>query len=168
MSSPAPSQVETGAGPRHADGDAALICLVRGLTCALPLSAVVETMRPQPVEPLASAPALVLGVAIVRGEPVPVVDVGALLGSALPRRPSRFITLSIEGRTVALSVEGVVGVRNLPVAALGELPPLLRDASADVIASVGRLDSALLVVLRAARILPEAVWSALARARGPT
>ena len=42
--------------------------------CALPLGAVIETLRPLPLRPLAGAPAGVLGVAVVRGSPVPVID----------------------------------------------------------------------------------------------
>jgi purine-binding chemotaxis protein CheW len=129
---------------------------------------VVETMRPQPLETLASAPSFVLGVAIIRGAPTPVVDVGALLGSADPPLATRFITLSVAERVVAVAVEAIVGVRVLPGEALGDLPPLLRDANVDAIAAVGTLDSALLVVLRAARLLPEAAWDDLVRVRSST
>ena len=54
------------------------LCLVfRVLTfhCALPLEHVSETMRPLPVEPIAGVISPVAGVAIIRGGPVPVVDV---------------------------------------------------------------------------------------------
>ena len=47
------------------------------MLAALPLEHVVETMRPLPVEPLGDAPRFILGLSIVRGEPIPVVDVGA-------------------------------------------------------------------------------------------
>jgi purine-binding chemotaxis protein CheW len=123
-------------------------------------------MRPLPIEPLASAPAFVLGVAIVRGEPVPVVDVGALLGSSEATRPTRFVTLSIDGRSVALALEGVVGVRALPLEAMGALPPLLRDVHGDAVAALGTLDSKLLLTLRAARLVPEGALEAVASARG--
>ena len=168
MPIPVPLDAASLIGRSTAEGGPVLICRVRGLWCALPLSHVVETMRPQPLETLASAPSFVLGVAIIRGAPTPVVDVGALLGSADPPLATRFITLSVAKRAVAVAVEGIVGVRVLPGEALGDLPPLLRDAKVDVIAAVGTLDSALLVVLRAARILPEALWSDLLRTRSST
>jgi purine-binding chemotaxis protein CheW len=106
-----------------------------------------------------------MGVAVIRGVAVPVVDVGALLGSSEPPRPTRFITLAIGERTVALAVEGIVGVRILPDDALEDLPPLLRDARLDVVDRIGTLDARLLVVLRTARIVTDAVLSALARDR---
>jgi purine-binding chemotaxis protein CheW len=90
---------------------------------------------------------------------VPVVDVGALLGSSEPPRPTRFITLAIGKQSVALAVEGIVGVRLLAEEALEELPPLLRDASLDAIERIGTLDASLLVVLRTARIVTDAVRS---------
>ncbi len=164
MSTPAHRDIGSSPNASAQEGPA-LICQVRHLCCALSVSHVVETMRPQPVEPLTSAPGFVMGVAVIRGVAVPVVDVGALLGSSEPPRPTRFITLAIGERSVALAVEGVVGVRVLPRDALEELPPLLRDARVDAIERIGTLDARLLVVLRTARMVTDAVLSALTRDR---
>jgi purine-binding chemotaxis protein CheW len=133
----------------------------------LPIDHVVETMRPLTVETVAATPAFVRGVSVVRGAPVPVVDLGAILGCTGAASPTRFVTLSVQGRTVALAVEGIVGVRFVPRAAAEALPPLLRDASKDVVETIGRLDSALLVVLRAGRIVPEEVWKDLMGTEAP-
>jgi purine-binding chemotaxis protein CheW len=141
--------------------------VVRGVRCALPLEHVIETMRPLPLEALGSAPTFVRGVAVIRGTPVPVVDVGALLGTAEGERPARFVTLSIHGRLIALAVEGVVGVRTLPADVLGALPPLLRGVGSDAVAALGTLDSALLLTLRAARLVPDGDVEAVPPARGP-
>jgi purine-binding chemotaxis protein CheW len=145
-----------------------LVCRVRSRLCALPLAHVVETMRPLPVEPLPSTLPFVSGIAIIRGVPVPVVDAGSALGINEPPRPARFVSLRVEGRVVAMAVEGVVGVRELAAEALGELPPLLRDVGPQVVSAIGVLDAAFLVVLRVARILPDSTWHALAAARGDT
>jgi len=56
----------------------------------------------------------------------------------------------------------VVGLINLDSKQLGELPPLLKDLNADLIESFGSRDAQLLLVLRAARIIPEEVWTTLA------
>jgi len=128
--------------------------------CALPLEHVAETMRPLPVEPLAGVPRPICGVAIIRRVPVPVVDVAWLLAGK-ESHATRFVTVKAGGRRVALMVDAVVGVRALPTDSLEELPPLLRDASAEAIATIGSLDAELLVVLRSANLVPEAVWSAL-------
>jgi purine-binding chemotaxis protein CheW len=120
--------------------------------CALPLPHVKETMRPLPIEPLAHAPAFVLGAAVIRGAPGPGVDLAAPLGIARGA-PRRFVTIAVESRTVALAVDDVVGIRALDDVALDAPPPLLADTSAAV-ESVGTLDGALLAVLRTAHLLP--------------
>ena len=141
-----------------------LLCRVRERLCALPLEHVVETMRPLPVQPLAGSPAFVCGVSIIRGAAIPVVDMGILLGTDDPPKPTRFVTIRT-GRTgenqVALSVEEVVGVRELTLTSLRELPPLMGEAAAEVVYAIGTVDTNLLFALQAARIVPDSVWQAI-------
>ncbi|HVZ36331.1 MAG TPA: chemotaxis protein CheW, partial [Polyangiaceae bacterium] len=66
-----------------------LVCRVRARLCALPVTQVVETLRPLPAERLAGMPAFVTGVGMIRGEPVPIVDPGLLLGDETRAAPSR-------------------------------------------------------------------------------
>ena len=143
-----------------------LLCRVGTRLCALPLAQVNETMRPMPVEALPGAPGCVVGVSIIRGGPVPVVDLGTLLG-ADPSRGGRLVTLRVGDRMVALSVDAVLGVRAIAGESLGDLPPLLRDARGDGVSSIGALDAELLVLLDSARLLPDAVWTALEDAEHP-
>jgi purine-binding chemotaxis protein CheW len=149
--------------------DVVLVCRVGSWLCALPIAQVEETMRPLPVEPLAAGPAFVLGLSIIRGVPTPVVDTGALLGARDRRRPSRLVVLRLQdgNRRVALAMEAVLGVRTIPTAVLDQLPPLLRDASRDVLTAVGALDDAFLLALHAGRLVPESVWDALAAGGEP-
>lgn len=129
--------------------------------CALPLEHVAETMRPLPVERLADMPSFLLGVSIIRGGAVPVVDAARLLG-AVPVAPGRFVTVKLgETRRVALAVDSVIGVRELPEASLDELPPLIRNANAEVVSAVSTLDAELLLVLRGARLVPDSAWRAI-------
>lgn len=137
-----------------------LLFRVLNRVCALPLDQVSETMRPLPVEPLAGVSRPVRGVAILRGRPVPVVDVGWLLTST-PSHPTRFVSVKVAHRTIALAVDAVVGIRTIPSSSLQCLPPLLRDASAEAITSIGTLDADLLVMLDSARLVSETVWTAL-------
>jgi purine-binding chemotaxis protein CheW len=143
----------------------ALLCRARTRLCAVPLAQVVETLRPLPVMALAGAPPFVAGLSIIRGAPVPVVDVGALLPGSEPPRPTRFVLLRLEERRVALALEGVLGVEELP-GTLQSLPALLAGASAAAVAAVGTLDAELLLVLEAARAVPESVWRELDAERG--
>jgi purine-binding chemotaxis protein CheW len=140
------------------NADQSLVCRVQGRLCALPLGHVMETMRPLPTEAFVGAPDFVLGLAVVRGAPVPVVDAAKLLGAA-GVRIDRFVMLKVGTRRIALGVEGVLGVRALPAGALQELPPLLQDAATDVVAAIGLLDAELLLVLRGTRLLSDADWS---------
>jgi purine-binding chemotaxis protein CheW len=137
-----------------------LVVGVKGRLCAVPLTHVIEIMRPLSVEPISDVPPFVQGISVIRGIPTPVVDLGALLG--MPTGvANRFVTLRVGERQVALSVDSVLGVRGLDLSKIGELPPLLQGASNDAIEAMGTLDEQLLVVLRAGWELPDEVWQTL-------
>jgi purine-binding chemotaxis protein CheW len=151
------------------DADAALaerflVCRVGTRRCALPIDHVIETLRPPECEPLAGAPDFVLGVAVVRGVAVPVVDAGRLLGS-VPASATRVVSLAVGERTVGLAVDEVIGVTPMADDAVHALPPLLEVATGAVIESLGVLDSELLIVLRESRLVPESVWTLMATRR---
>jgi len=142
-----------------------LIVTVGSCACAIPLHHVAETMRPLPIEPVAGTPGFVRGVSVIRGAPTPVVDLRALLESGETSAAyGRFVTMKLGERRVAIAVDGVVGVRTLDSTEIGELPPLLGDAAAELIEAIGTRDAQLLLVLRAARIVPDDVWTTLAAA----
>jgi purine-binding chemotaxis protein CheW len=136
-----------------------LITTVGALRCVLPLSCVVETMRPLPIRPIAGAPAFVAGAAVIRGGAVPVVDVATLLG-APPSAPARLVVVRAGDHHVALAVDAVEGIHDGPDAFLS-LPPLLSRAGASAVTALGTLDRHLLVVLEAAQIVPDALWATL-------
>src|SRR6266852_4531397 len=139
----------------------ALIFGLKSCVCAVPLTHVIETMRPLAVEPISGAPSFVQGIAIIRGIPTPVVDLGAILGTP-GERAERFVTLRVGEKQVALSVNVVLGVRDLDtIMTIRELPPLLQRAAKDVVETIGTLDEQVLMVLRAGWELPNEVWQAL-------
>jgi purine-binding chemotaxis protein CheW len=129
--------------------------------CALPLACVVETLRPLPTSPLAGTPASVSGVAVVRGEPTPVVDLDALLGSPGGAPPARFVIVRLGERRAALAVTEVVGLQELPEGGDVAGAPLLDGAAEGAVAALRSRDDALLVVLAAARLVPDAAWRAV-------
>jgi purine-binding chemotaxis protein CheW len=132
---------------------AALVCVVGTTRVALPLAHVIEVMRPLPIEPIGAASARgVLGVSMIRGAPTVVVDATVVIGQAAAA-PERFVTLRTGDRIVALAVQDVIGVEAL--AAPHALPPLLRDADADVLAQIAARDTTLLAVLETSHLLPE-------------
>ena len=143
-----------------------LLCRAGTRLCGLPLERVIETLRPLPVETVPVPSKVVDGLAIVRGEPVPVLDLGRLLGGVDGLERTRWVTLQIESRVVAVAVDEVLGVRQLDKRSLVELPPLLKHADSELIETVGRLDAALLLVLGSGYLVPEEVRPALASAEG--
>jgi purine-binding chemotaxis protein CheW len=142
----------------------ALLVRVNGTLCAFPLTEVIETMRPLPIEPLANMPSFILGVSCIRGAAVPVVRLSALFQEESCRdRSTRFVTLRAGQRCVALAVESVVGIVNLSDSAFGNLPALLQSGKTEFIRALGTLDREFLVTLNTALMVPESVWLELAQ-----
>lgn len=129
-----------------------LVRVVRRLY-VFPLASVVEIMRPLPVAPLAGVPAYVQGLAILRGEATPVLDLAALLEGEPAQAAGRFVLARAGTRRVALAATEVLGVR-LDLPALQSLPPLARGA-AEALEGIGALDQELMLVLAAARLAPD-------------
>lgn len=156
--------LEDRAGATDAAGQPRRMVLVRAgsCLCAIPTSSVIETMRVLPIQPVEGAPAFVRGVAVIRGAPLPVVDLGAMLGVGGGGDGGRLVTIRVDpGRALALLVDAVVGVEALDESRLEAPPPLLAGAFADRVEALGALDGRALAVLGAARILPEEAWRAL-------
>jgi purine-binding chemotaxis protein CheW len=145
-----------------------LLARTRVRVFAFPLSRVVETMRPLPTEPLSGMPPFVCGLAVIRGAPVPVLDLSLLLTGTKAEAIARFVTVQSGARRVALAVEHVIGVHRLDASALAALPPLLRDAQPDIVTAIGALDGELLTAFESGRILSDEIWQALdARGAAP-
>ena len=143
-------------------GQAAMLLIrVRRRLCGLAVEHVVETLRPLPTDPVRGAPNFVQGVSLIRGIPLPVVDPGILLGCSEAAAPRRFVVLRTAQRRVALAVEGVLGVHAFTGKLQAELSPLLTDMTTELVALVASLDTELLLVLRASRVIPDAVWTQL-------
>jgi purine-binding chemotaxis protein CheW len=137
-----------------------LMCRIDDRFLAVPLIHVVETMRPLPLRPVPDVPPFVLGVSVIRGTVVPVLDVGSVLGAPVGR-VSRLVTITLEDRLVALAVESVMGIRTLDDTTLIDIPPLLGALDRAVLSAIGTLDSGLLLVLGATRLLSDEIWATL-------
>lgn len=134
-------------------------------TCALNVAHVVEVLRSLPVEPVAGAPDIVRGLSIIRGAPVPIVDLGAVLG-ACDGSQKRFVVVRTGPRRVAFSVDEILGIRKFPPDAANHLPPLMSQAAAGALQTIGTLDSELLLVLNSAVIVSPELLASLAREEG--
>jgi len=133
-----------------------LLCRAGSHLCAIPLAQILEVMRPLPIEPLADAPAFLRGIAVIRGVPVAVLDLGHLLGQTRVK-PSRFVTARTGGRTLGLAVTEVVGVRRQDEIGAHTAVPLLREAAGDAVSTIGSLDSEALLFLDNLHLLVEGV-----------
>jgi purine-binding chemotaxis protein CheW len=142
-----------------------LLFQVGSRLCALPVTAVVETMRPLPIQPFANAPPGVRGLAVVRGVPLPVLELARLLDGD-SETTARFITVKIADRQIVLAVGAVLGVEAVASAALQQLSPLLGVANAQTIGAIGAIDSQLLLLLNAARLIDDA--TNIVSAAGPS
>jgi purine-binding chemotaxis protein CheW len=118
-------------------------------------------MRPLPIVAIAGVPSFVCGVSLIRGEPTPVVDLGALLGANEPPSFTRFVTVRAGGRQVALAFEEVLHVQQISAESMAALPPLLQGTSEAAVSAVAVLDTDLLFVLDGARAVPDSVWPLL-------
>jgi purine-binding chemotaxis protein CheW len=140
---------------------AALLVTAGEQLCAVTLEHVGEIMRPQPTRPFASPFGFLEGIAIIRGAPVPVVRLASLLGHSDVSRPGRLVTLKLGTRSVALAVGSVRGVCELEPSLVAELPPLFGNTGSSPIEHLVQLDGEFVLVLRAARIVPEELWARL-------
>jgi purine-binding chemotaxis protein CheW len=139
-------------------GNTLFVFYADGRRCALPVSAIAEVMRPLRPDAVPGAPDYVKGAAMIRGVPTPVIDLGTLLSGRSLEQPGRMIAMKVNDvRRAALLADGVLGLCNgaelLPGSA-----PLLENCASEVIAQLGKLDGALLTVLRAGRIVPDDLW----------
>jgi purine-binding chemotaxis protein CheW len=127
-----------------------------GQTLALPAAAVLQVLRMAAPAPAPGAPAHVRGILDVRGELFAVLDVAARLGAPprAPRTEDRLLLVTDgHGGRVALQVEDVLAVRELPAGAF-EAPPAI--ASAPLLAGALRIDDGVVLVHSPAAWLAEA------------
>jgi len=111
-------------------------------------------MRPLPTETLAGAPPFVRGVAVIRGGPVPVIDLARLLGQS-KAASTRYVTVRAGQRILALAVGEVLGLKRDDETGAKTMVPLMREAAQNSVSAIGALDSEALLFLSTLRLLPE-------------
>lgn len=136
--------------------------------CALELEHIVETMRPLVVTPVAGTPGYVPGVCVMRGVPVPVVDVAELIGAGAGA-VSRFVAVRGRHSLVAFAVGEVLGIQDVGPPPGGDHAPGPGEptAPAPVVTAIGTIGSEPLLFLGGAAAVPDRVRDAMAAGRGP-
>ncbi len=148
--------------PQGSGSDAWFFCLrVLGGRYAFEAPLVTEVVRLGPLTRLPAAPSFLPGVFTHRGEVLPVLDIGQLVGhTAVPIRPStRAALVHCAPWKVAVVSEAVEGLVVIPRRAL-EPPPAESTGVAEFLSAVGRDKSGPVAILD----LPRLVEAARARA----
>ena len=113
-------------------------------------------MRLLPTEPLANAPVFLRGVSVVRGAPIPILDLGKLLGEA-NTAPTRLVIVHVGDRVVGLALADVLGVRREDQVGAHDPVPLLSEAAHEAVSSIGVLDSQALLFLEGLRLVAQTI-----------
>lgn len=109
-------------------------------------------MRPLPVTAADHLPAGVLGVSVVRGEPLPVVSLGFLLRQ--PRgREGRFVVVRTPGRDCVLAVDAVETILSPEATCWHPMPRLLERM--EFVEAIASADQDLMVTLDMVRLMAE-------------
>jgi purine-binding chemotaxis protein CheW len=168
MAGPRPEQGE-GSLARESAPEAWFFCLrLLGARYAFEAPLVTEVVRLGPLTRLPAAPAFLPGVFTHRGEVLPVLDVGQLVGQgAVPIRPSTRAALVHCGpwkvAVVSEAVEGLVAIprRNL------EPPPSESTGVAEFLSAVGRDAGGPVAILDLPRLVETARARAVPAGSGP-
>jgi purine-binding chemotaxis protein CheW len=125
---------------------------------ALPLALVAETMRPLPLKTLEPSIEGVAGVSRIRGQAVPVIDLGSLV-NRISGEPSRFVSMKSGSRRFALAVDSVLGIHELDPAQAQELPALLQVNPS--VRATTEIHHELLFYIEPIRLVPVATWESM-------
>lgn len=143
-----------------------LLVRARSWLCALPVVDIIETMRSLPIVSFASGLRFLRGISVVRGAPVPIVDLAALLGAEDGAGGRMFVAMRCGAKRYCLEVDEVVGISDIDVGKLEKAPPLLSGVMAEYVERLAVLDGQVLVTLETARLIPQEVWHSLAEQGG--
>ncbi len=90
--------------------------LVDGHECCFEVSEAVEVIKPRPVTTVPRTPDYLLGILSVRGEMVPIIDLGRRLGlpeAKVDRPLARVLVVSIDGDRIGVLVDRMTGVEEV-------------------------------------------------------
>jgi purine-binding chemotaxis protein CheW len=160
-----------GVGSTGGESRVELACLgLRGRTYGLEVHQVREIVSPSTLTPLPGAPGLIEGVMELRGDLVPVIDLGrALEGEPLSEQGrSRVVVVESEGLVFGLRVESAVEVLSLEAEHLASPPALALQAGYETVRAVVRRDGAPPVLVLSLEQVLEGVYRSARGAGGAT
>lgn len=95
---------------------------------------------------------------MLRGAPVPVIDLARLLGEERVEEPMRYILLQTNERRFALAVASIDGLFEFAPDQRRDLPSLFKSEEAQALDALATRDREVLAVLDGARLVPCNVW----------
>lgn len=121
----------------------------------IPGNTVREVMRWHPPTPVPGAPAALPGIISQRGVVMPVVYVHTLLGlpESSPDRATRYVVVHYDAVDMALLVDAVIDLVDLPDAVFEPLPTALDPQRARFLHALARLDEKPLAVINLATLI---------------
>ncbi|MGC8838483.1 MAG: chemotaxis protein CheW [Anaerolineae bacterium] len=132
-----------------------VLFLVAGATMAVPVAQVEYVERLETLTPVPGAPPFLRGVASLRGQVVPIVDLAERLG--LGHRPlgprARVLVVREEEQVVGMAVDDVQRVVYVQEDAVQPPPPVVARVSARFLAGVARLQDDVVLVLNLQQVL---------------
>jgi purine-binding chemotaxis protein CheW len=139
------------------DRDQHIIVTLSGVSYAVPLPSIQEVEQVPAITPVPFSAPWVLGVINLRGTVLTLVDLPALLGMGVWQVSRNARILVIRGdEPVAVAVDGLQGMRRMPVAALTEIEGAIEGRVADYLLGVYRDEHELIGVLDLPRLLDDA------------
>jgi purine-binding chemotaxis protein CheW len=96
---------------------------------ALPVAQVLEVAELGPLAPVPGSPPSVLGVRNLRGQVLPVIDLGAVLGTAHENRGGKLVITEESGRRAGFVIDEVTDVAELPGPVQDTDSPLLSGSA---------------------------------------
>ncbi len=130
--------------------------LLDGHLFGIPVTAVLEVLKAQPVTPVPLAPAAVTGLINLRGQVVTAVDLRTRLG--LPPRPAGSPSVSVvvrcaDGSPVSLVVDRIGDVIQAEAGSLEPPPDTVPAALRSVVPRICKLPGCLLLILDPERVV---------------
>jgi purine-binding chemotaxis protein CheW len=124
--------------------DAGVICVeVAGSAYGIPVQEVQEVVGQRPLTRVFHAPSALAGITNLRGEVLPVIDLGRLLDEGY--EPSnealepRVVVVREQGgarRRAGLKVDALLGLRDVPISARREVPPAIAARLGELVVGV--------------------------------
>ncbi len=114
-----------------------------------------EIIRVKGITHLPTAPQFVEGIISLRGDVIPILDLGAKFGLEHQGADAnrRVIVVEIEGRMIGMMVDAVSAVLRIPSDRIDPLPAMIDGLSREFVQGVGKVGERLVMLLNIDRVL---------------